>query len=58
MNKKIKIFDLSEQYELISKEVDKNVLNILKSGQYILGENVGELEAKFSIFKSFKYWSW
>ena len=28
MNKKIKIFDLSEQYKSISKEVDKNVLNI------------------------------
>ena len=55
MNKKIKIFDLSEQYELISKEVDKNVLNILKSGQYILGENVGELEAKFSNFIGSKH---
>ena len=55
MNKKIKIFDLSEQYELISKEVGKNVLNILKSGQYILGENVGELEAKFSNFIGSKH---
>jgi len=55
MNKKIKIFDLSEQYESISKEVDKNILNILKSGQYILGGNVRELEAKFSNFIGSKY---
>ena len=55
MNKNIKIFDLSEQYKSISKKVNKNILNILKSGQYILGKNVIELEDKFSKFIGSKY---
>ncbi len=55
MNKKIKIFDLTEQYKSISKKVNKNILNILKSGQYILGKNVAELEDKFSKFIGSKY---
>ncbi len=55
MNKKIKIFDLSEQYKSISKKVNKNIINILKSGQYILGENVTKLENKFSKFVDAKY---
>ena len=55
MSKNIKIFDLSEQYKSISKKVNKNILNILKSGQYILGKNVIELEDKFSKFIGSKY---
>ena len=46
--KKIKIFDLQEQYKTISKEVNKNVLDILSSGQYILGGNLLKLEEKFA----------
>ena len=45
---KIKIFDLREQYKNIAKEVNKNVTNILSSGQYILGKNVAKLEDNFS----------
>tara|TARA_B100001564_G_scaffold356816_1_gene371741 strand:+ start:965 stop:2062 length:1098 start_codon:yes stop_codon:yes gene_type:complete len=46
--KKIKIFDLKEQYKNISKEVNKNIINILSSGQYILGNNVNDIEDKFA----------
>ena len=50
MNKRIKIFDLTEQYKSLSKKVNKDILKILKSGQYILGDNVNKLEEEFSNF--------
>ena len=53
--KKIKIFDLQEQYKTISKEVNKNVLDILSSGQYILGGNLLKLEEKFANHIGTKY---
>ena len=40
----IKIFDLKEQYKRFGKVIDKKVINILSSGNYILGENVSEFE--------------
>ena len=53
--KKIKIFDLKEQYKTISKEVNKNVLDILSSGQYILGKNLLKLEESFSKYVGSNY---
>jgi len=53
--KKIKIFDLKEQYKTISKEVNKNVLDILSSGQYILGKNLLKLEENFSKYVGSNY---
>ena len=53
--KKIKIFDLKDQYKIIAKEVNKNVLNILSSGQYILGKNVRALEERFAKHVGSKY---
>ena len=52
---KIKIFDLKEQYKTIAKEVNKNITNILSSGQYILGENVKLLEENFAKYVGVKY---
>ena len=52
---KIKIFDLREQYKNIAKEVNKNVTNILSSGQYILGKNVAKLEDNFAKHVGAKY---
>ena len=46
--KKIKIFDLKEQYKTISKEMNKNIIDVLSSGQYILGKNVKTIEDKFA----------
>jgi dTDP-4-amino-4,6-dideoxygalactose transaminase len=40
----IPILDLQKQYEEIRGEVEKEVLKVLASGRYILGENVQKLE--------------
>ena len=53
--KKIKIFDLKDQYINIAGEVNKNVTEILHSGQYILGKNVKTLEEKFAKHVGAKY---
>ena len=52
---KIKIFDLKDQYKTIAKEINKNVTNILSSGQYILGNNVKLLEENFAKHVGAKY---
>jgi len=44
----IPILDLKQQYEEIREEVEKEVLNVLSSGRYILGENVKKLEENFA----------
>ena len=54
-NLNIKIFDLKEQYKQISEEIEKDVLKVLRSGQYILGSNVIKIEEKFSKFLNTKY---
>ena len=54
-NLDIKIFDLKEQYKQISEEIEKDVLKVLRSGQYILGPNVIKIEKKFSKFLNTKY---
>ena len=54
-NLDIKIFDLKKQYEQLSKEIEKDVLKVLRSGQYILGPNVVKIEKKFSDFLNIKY---
>ena len=55
MKEKIKIFDLTKQFESMSKEINRDVLKILKSGQYILGKNVCKLESAFTKFLNIKY---
>lgn len=42
--------DLKAQYELIQEEVESRVLSVLRSGQYILGPEVQELEARLASF--------
>lgn len=44
---KIPLLDLTRQYETIREECDEKVLDILHSGQYIMGENVRQLEEEF-----------
>ena len=41
---KIKINDLSGQYKIINKSVNKRISSVLKHGKYILGPEVYELE--------------
>jgi dTDP-4-amino-4,6-dideoxygalactose transaminase len=44
----IPILDLSKQYEKIQKEVEKKVIDVMRSGKYILGENVKSLEEEIA----------
>src|SRR5262249_36592362 len=45
---RVNIADLRQQYEGIGKEIEAEVLKVLRSGVYILGENVRALEAEFA----------
>jgi dTDP-4-amino-4,6-dideoxygalactose transaminase len=51
----IKIFDLKKQYQQFGKSVDKKIINILSSGNYILGENVKQFEEKTKKYLNGKY---
>ena len=55
MKESIKIFDLTKQFKNLSKEINRDVINILRSGQYILGKNVHRLENAFTKFLNVKY---
>ena len=44
----IPILDLSHQYEELKTDLEREVLKVLSSGQYILGENVKKLEKSFT----------
>lgn len=44
----IPLINLKKQYETIKEESDKNVLKILNSANYIMGENVKKFEEEFS----------
>jgi len=46
--KMIPILDLKRQYEVIGNEIEENVIKVLRSGSYILGENVKNLEAEMA----------
>jgi len=50
--KMIPILDLSKQYAELKKDIEKEVLNVLESGQYILGENVKKLEKSFAQYNN------
>jgi len=51
----IPILDLKRQYEQIGKEVEKEVVEVLRSGSYILGKHNKELEAELSKFVGTKH---
>lgn len=44
----IPILDLKRQYDTIGKEVEENVVKVLRSGSYILGENVKSFEKEMA----------
>lgn len=44
----IPILDLKRQYDAIGKEIEENVVKVLRSGSYILGENVKNLESEMA----------
>ena len=51
----MKIFDLKEQYKQFGNTVDKKILNILSSGNYILGSNVTAFEENAKNYLLSKY---
>ena len=46
----IPILDLTKQYEQIQAEVEKTVLEVLKSGQYICGKHNKALQEEMAAF--------
>ena len=46
---------LKEQYKSLKTEVDKEVLQVLENGNYILGENVKKCEEEISVYVGAKF---
>ena len=53
--KMIPIFNSTRQYEQIGKEVEKEVIDVLRSGQYILGKHNKALEEELAQFIGVKH---
>lgn len=51
----IQLMDISRNYKIVEEEINKVVIEVLKSGQYIMGENVKEFEQEFSNYIGTKY---
>ncbi len=51
----IQLINLKRQYESIKEEVDKEVLDVLSAGQYIMGKNVKEFEKEISEYIGVKH---
>lgn len=53
--KKIKIFDLKEQYKIFNHKIERTIMKVIRSGSYILGENVKSFEERAKEFLDSKY---
>lgn len=51
----IPILDLSHQYAELKTDLEREVLKVLSSGQYILGENVKKFEKDFAKYNGAKH---
>ena len=51
----IKSFDLTAQYKKLEKKINNKVLEVLASGNYILGDNVKFFEKKINDYLGSKY---
>lgn len=54
-NSSIPILDLKEQYKQIGSSLESRVVEILRSGNYILGKYVAELESELAAFCGVRY---
>lgn len=52
---KIPLMNLTRQYQNIKDDINEKVLNVLSSGQYIMGENVKSFEKEFAEYMGVKY---
>lgn len=53
--KKINFIDLKRQYYNISSDVERNIDTVMNHGQYIMGPEIAEFEAKLAKFAGTKY---
>jgi dTDP-4-amino-4,6-dideoxygalactose transaminase len=53
--KPIQMVDLTTQYARIQAEMDKAVLDVIRSGKYINGEPVGDFAKKLALYTGAKY---
>ncbi len=51
----MKSFDLTKQYKLFKKDINKKILEVLSSGSYILGRNVKSFENNVCKYLNTKY---
>lgn len=51
----MEFIDLKEQYNRLSKQINENIANVLKQGNYIMGKEVKELEEKLAKYVGTKY---
>lgn len=47
--------DLKKQYQVLKKEIDSGVIDVMTSGAFILGKPVGELEGKLAAYTGRKH---
>jgi len=52
---KINFIDLKRQYQNIYSEVERNIDRVMNHGQYIMGPEIAEFEAKLAKFAGTKY---
>lgn len=53
--KRIPLVNLARQYELIRDEIESAIQGVIRSGSFILGENVERFEKEFASFCGVKY---
>lgn len=51
----IPLLDLTAQYKSIRKEINSGIMEVLKSGHFILGENVNKFEEEFARYSGTRY---
>ncbi len=55
MSQEIPLLDLQQQYRSVAAELEQSVLDVLRSGHYILGEHCSRLENEVAQISSCKY---
>ncbi|WP_313346643.1 DegT/DnrJ/EryC1/StrS family aminotransferase [Sedimentibacter sp.] len=55
MENKIPLMNLQRQYDNIENEINSEVLQVLKSGKYIMGDNVKQFEKEFAEYLGVKH---
>jgi dTDP-4-amino-4,6-dideoxygalactose transaminase len=52
---KVQMLDLSEQYQLLEEEILTSIKDVMKSGRFILGDNVKKLEQSLASYSNVKH---